>query len=309
MFKNNNNKKLNRRAAFRIYEQANLFYQKIDSNQVSETQPGFESLLLGSHQAKELGQLNSVAESSGGDVSLPSSISQENDTLNVNISSTGIAFTCKDKLEIGDYLMIRILLLSNMTLIMACCKVVYSKPSNPYEKNQYPFLTGVQFINLTSEDTKLLVDHVSRRKKQQLFLTGLMISIFMTILAIPEEIFNLVLDLSDKLLDVIVETVYIIFDYMDVGLGHVIKYLFNVSPHGRQMIGFYVLLAIQLVSLIVFLRVIVSACMRLGQNLVAYVSRKKASVLYYWGRQTLLNKIKMTGIGVLAISCYVLFAV
>lgn len=303
MFKNNN--KLNRRATFRIYEQANLFYQKIDAKQVGKSQPDFDRILQGNNQSSETEQLTSASEGS----SLPPSQSQENDTLNVNISSSGVAFTCKDKLKIGDYLMIRILLLSNMTMIMACCKVVYCKPSNPYEKNQYPFLTGVQFVNLTAEDSKLLNSYVNRRRKQQLLWTGLMFSVFMTLLAIPEVVFDLVLDLSDELLDLIVEMIFTLFNYIGVGLDYVVQYFFQISPHGRQILEFYIMLFIQLAALIGFLRVSVSICMRTGQNLQAYFLRKKASVLYYWRRQTLFNKVKITSIGVLAISCYVLFAI
>lgn len=308
MFKNNN-KKLNRRAAFRIYEQANLFYQKIDPAQAGEFRRGFDGVLHSKSRSSETDKLTSNVESVALNLALPYSQSQENDTLNVNISSTGIAFTCKDKLKIGDYLIIRVLLLSNMTLVMTCCKVVYCRPSNPYEKNQYPFLVGVEFVNLTAGDSRLLKSHVGNKRKQKLILTGIMSGIFMLILAMPEEVFSFVLDLSDDFLDLIVEIIFVVFNYIGLGLDYIVQYLFQISPHGRQVVEFYIMTAIQLAALIGFLRLSVSASMRLGNNFVAYLRRKKASLLYYWRRQTLLNKIKITGIGVLAISCYVLLAI
>lgn len=301
--------KFNRRAALRIYEQANLFYQTIAPEELGKLPQGFEGILYNNGQSPKKGGLTAAVEAARINSALPYSQSQENDTLNVNISSTGIAFTCKDKLKIGDYLIVRVLLLSNMTLIMTCCKVIYCKPSNPYENNQYPFVTGVEFVNLTASDRDLLKNHVRKKRKQQLLLTGMITSIFVLILAMPEEIFGLVFELSDDLLDLIVNIIYIAFDYISLGLDYSIKYFFQISPHGRQVVEFYIMTLIQLATLIAFLRFTVSTCMRLGENLVAFLRRKKASILYYWCRQTLFNKIKISGIGLLAISTYVLFAI
>ena len=293
-----NNKKINRRIAFRVYDQVNLFYHKIEPKQGIQVQPGFDDILA-----------SQTANSASIDQALPASQSQENDTLNVNISASGIAFTCKDELKPGDYLMIRILLLSSMTLIMTCCKVVYSKPSNPYEKDQYPVLIGARFVNLTAEDSELLNSYINKRKKQHLFVTGLMIIIIMTILAMPEEAFSLILELSDDLLDVFVEIIFVATNYIGAWLEHLIRYFFHTSHHLTQIIGFYILSVIEFVGLLIFLRITVSACMRLGHNIMTFFSRKKASTLYYWGHQSLLNKAKIIGIGILGITSYVFLAI
>ncbi|WP_157204105.1 PilZ domain-containing protein [Methylomonas methanica] len=118
-----NGEKLNRRVAFRIYEQANLFYRKIDRDRHMQAPENFDALLS-----------NSDLSDAAAPDALPDSQSRENDTLNVNISASGIAFTSKDSLQAGDYLMLRILLLSSMTAIMTCCKVVYCQTQQPLRK-------------------------------------------------------------------------------------------------------------------------------------------------------------------------------
>jgi len=101
-----NDQKSNNRVALRVYEQVNLFYQKIALIQLNETQPGFENILDSFARSETAGRLTV-------EPSFPYSQSQENDTLNVNISSNGIAFTCMEELKAGDYLMLRILFLSS----------------------------------------------------------------------------------------------------------------------------------------------------------------------------------------------------
>ncbi len=54
-----------------------------------------------------------------------------------------------------------------MTAVMTCCKVVYCKPSNPYEIDQYPHLVGARFVNLAATDRALLDNIVSKRRKYQ----------------------------------------------------------------------------------------------------------------------------------------------
>lgn len=300
-----NSKKLNRRVAFRIYEQVNLYFHKVDCSQIDEFRPGFDNSLTLSPSA------NPVAEITGqsAEQSLPHSQSRENDTLNVNISSSGIAFTCKEALNPGDYLVIRLFLLSSLTVIMTCCKVVYCKPSNPYEKYRYPHLVGAHFVNMTAEDSDLLERYVARRKKQQMIASGLLLTLLMTLLAVPDVLIDIFLDLCDQAIDLFLETLSIAYDYAGMGLDYVIERLFETDRHQTQVIEFYTMIAIGLVLLYGLWRHLPRLCLHLILTQREFWFRKKASLLYFWGEQSLLNKVKIAGMGIVAITCYGYFAI
>lgn len=303
-----NSKKLNRRVAFRVYEQVNLYFHKVDSSQINEFRPGFDnssSSLTLSPSAQSVAQI--TAQSA--EQSLPNSQSRENDTLNVNISSSGIAFTCKEELNPGDYLVVRIFLLSSLTVIMTCCKVVYCKPSNPYEKNRYPHLIGAHFVNMTAEDSELLERYVASRKKQQMIASGLLLTLLMTILAMPDVFIDLFLDLCDQAIDLGLEALSIAYDYAGMGLDHVIEYLFETDRHKTQVIEFYTMITFGLVLLLGVLRHFPRFCAHLVNRLREFWFRKKASLLYFWGEQSLLNKVKIAGMGIVAMTCYGYFAI
>ncbi len=95
----NDNKNLNRRRAFRIYDQINLLYHKIES--INESLDNKSPSSITEHIGCSLSQTETESKKS-----LPVSYSQENDTLNVNISANGISFTCKEELLVGDHLVI-----------------------------------------------------------------------------------------------------------------------------------------------------------------------------------------------------------
>jgi len=297
-----NDKKSNHRVALRVYEQVNLFYQKIALGQLNEIQPGFENIL------------NNFARSdASGHVAVeplfPYSQSQENDTLNVNISSSGIAFTCLEELKAGDYLMLRILFLSSMTVVTTCCRVVYCKLSNPYESNRHPYSIGAQFINLTAEDSELLNKHVNKRKKQQCVFNGSIIALTLAILAMPDLALGLLVDLGHHLLEIFLHILHLVFESVEMGLDHVIEHLFHTGTHETQIIVFYVLLTFGLVAFYFLGRMALSAFVRLRKRLLLYWSRKKSSCLYFWGQHSLLDKIKIVSLGTVAIAGYIYFGI
>jgi len=304
-----NGNKSNRRVAFRVYEQANLFYHKIDHNQVIEPQADFDNILTSFSQSQTTTQLSSVSRISSVDQSLPESQSQENDTLNVNISSSGIAFTCKDELNAGDYLMIRLLLLSSMTVITTCCKVVYCKPSNPYENDRHPYLIGAHFVNLTAEDTELLNRHVRKIKKQHLAVYGVFLTVAVTVLAMPDLAFGLLAGLFHHVLEVVLHIIHLAFEFVESNLDHLIEHTFHTDLHDTQIIAFYTLFSFGLVGLYVLWRIIPSACVRFRNSQMAFWARKKSSFFYYWAEQTTLDKIRIVGVGIAAITLYGYFGI
>jgi hypothetical protein len=94
-----------------------------------------------------------------------------------------------------------------------------------------------------------------------------------------------------------------------MGIDHVIEHLFHTSTHDTQLIVFYVLVTFGLVALYFLGRKASSAFVRLSKRLLLYGSRKKSSCLYFWRHQTLLDKIKIVGIGTTAIAGYIYFGI
>lgn len=307
-FKLNSNKS-SRRIAFRIYERANLFYHKIDPNRTTELTSNFNEMLNSFSLPKTAEKLSPTYEHPSIDQSLPNSHSQESDTLNVNISSSGIAFTSRDELKSGDYLMLRILLLSTMTVILTCCKVIYCKPSNPYENDRYPYLIGACFVNLRSEDRELLNRYINRRRKQQLIINGLILTLIAVILVSPAQAFGLLLQLSHHMLVLFLHGMHVAFEYIEYALDHLIEHSFHTNQRVTQIIVFYILLTFGLAGLYIAWRIIPSLCMRAINNLLIFWTRKKASFLYYWEHEPLPDKIRIISIGIVAIACYAYFAI
>jgi hypothetical protein len=297
-----NDKKSNYRVALRVYEQVNLFYQIITLSQLNKTQPGFDNILSSFALSQTTGRQTDVQ-------SFPYSQSQENDTLNINISSSGIAFTCKDELKAGDYLMLRILFLSSMTVVMTCCRVVYCKLSNPYESNRHPYSIGAQFINMTPEDSEILITHVSKRKKQEFFVNSSIIALTLAILAVPDLAIGLLVDGGHHLLEMFLHILHLVFEALEMSLDYVFEHLFHTGTHETQIIVFYVLVTFGLIAFYFLGRIVSSTYVRLSKSLLLYWSRKKSSCLYFWDQQTVLDKIKIVGIGTSAIAGYFYFGI
>ncbi len=291
-------KKSNRRIALRVYEEVNLFYQKINSSQDSQDQFCVDPTLKSIAQSEPSNGLTAVS-------SLPYSRSLQNDTLNVNISSSGIAFTCMEELKAGDNLLLRILFLSSMTAVMTGCKVIYCKPSNPYENNRHPYSIGAQFINMTEEDTALLNQHVSIIRKQQFIIKGLITAFIVAILSAPGHAWELLVGFLHHLLEIILHMLHLVFEFLEMGLDHLIEHHFHTGTHETQVVVFYTLIAFGLVSSYFLGRKSLHAIVRLKGSVLLYGSRKKSSWLYYWNQQNLLNKFKIVGIGCLVIAGYI----
>lgn len=293
--------KPNRRAAFRIYEQSNLFYRKLDRSQAGSAELDFDDILESF--------IHPHAETASLEASLPPSQSQENATLNVNISASGIAFTCQQQLEAGDYLMLRILLLSNMTVVMACCQVVYCKPSNPYEPDRYPYSIGARFVNMRPADTELLHEYIAKKRKQQWIVNGSLAALIAAVLVAPDQALALLSGLIHHLFEIVLHLLHLGFEYLEMGLDHVIEHLFHTGLHETQIIVFYVLVILGLIALYLIGRKVPATCKRWSNRWLLFWTRKYSSALYFWSQQSLTDKIKIVGIAVTAISAYLTFAV
>jgi hypothetical protein len=214
-----------------------------------------------------------------------------------------------EELKAGDYLMLRLLFLSSMTVVMTSCRVVYCKPSNPYESNRHPYAIGAQFINMTAEDSEVLNKHVGKRKKQQFVVNGSMAVFTLAILAMPDVALGLLVDSGHHLLEIFLHMLHLVFEFLESGLDHLIEHHFHTGTHETQLIVFYTLVTFGLVALYFLGRMASSAFVRSSKRLLLYGSRKKSSCLYFWRHQTLLDKIKIVGIGTTAIVGYIYFGI
>jgi hypothetical protein len=278
----------NRRRAFRIYEQANLNYQKVQQQNNWESTSTQPSLL---------------------EQSLPNSRSQDNATLKVNISNSGIAFTCVESLQAGDYLIVRLLLLPSMTEIISSCKVVYCSTSNPFEKDRYAYTIGATFINLTKNDKEVLHQHIERRRKQQWTINSLIAAIVAFVLIAPEQAWELMLSLSHHLLETTLHLLHLGFEYLEMGLDHVIEHTFHTGMRETQIIVFYIIVSLALPLLYFMTRRLCRACLRWYQAFLLYCWRKYSSCLYFWDSQTPMEKLRWISISTLLVTGYIYLGV
>ncbi len=295
--KENNNS--NRRRAFRVYEQVNLLFHQIEY--IDDRPDNNSSISIADHISHSLATKNAPEKS------LPDSYSQENDSLNVNISSTGISFTCKEKLHAGDYLCIRLFLLSSMTMIMTCCRVVYIKPSNPFEKNRYPNQVGAEFVNLQSEDQDLLDKYINKKKKQRLLINVCLTALIMTTLLMPDTVYEMVSGLCSFLFDNVLELLHLLYEIFEFGIDHLIESVFHMGLQATQTISFYTQLILALAIAYPAIRICYSIVKKLLFSSRKFYCRKKSSLLYYWGEQSFFYKVGVIFSGIMAITCYLLF--
>lgn len=181
-----------RRGFFRIDDEVNLFYKKIDEKLVTEPHHVSDNVLNSCSLSTALEMVSQESalllhriEKNLPDVAdylrlIDSKIDliaqavmmqgfqfKESDTRNVNISATGMAFNCEEALKQGDYLEIKMLLVSSMAVIVTYGKVVYSKNSQSSD-SQYPYFVGVDFIDMKDEDRELLIKYVVKKQLQQI---------------------------------------------------------------------------------------------------------------------------------------------
>jgi hypothetical protein len=310
MDKVNMTKNKNRRVSFRIYDEVNLFYKKIDEKLVAEPNPAFDNILNDSLDIDRVSQ-NSVLLSPGLKKKLPDVTVQglqfkEHGSRNVNISASGMAFNCDDALKEGDYLAIKILLLSSMAVIAACCQVVYCKDSNQND-SRHPYLVGARFINMKNADRELLAKHMAKHKLQQSMGRGLVLAAAITILAAPGEVFGLLFELLHFLFEHFLELCHLTFEFIESTLDHLVEHLFHTDVHATQIIVFYVLVSFVIYGLYGLWRTLPPFCRRCKDNLFSAWARRKASLIYYWEEQPLFNKIKLAVIGIAAIILYISF--
>lgn len=181
-----------RRGFFRIDDEVSLFYKKIDEKRVTEPHHVSDNILtscslstalemvsqdsalllhrLEKNQpevADYLRLIDAKIDLIGQAVMMQGFQVKENDTRNVNVSATGIAFNCEEALKADDHLEIKMMLISSMAVIVTYGKVVYCKKGQSND-SQYPYFVGVDFINMKDEDREMLIKYVVKKQLQQI---------------------------------------------------------------------------------------------------------------------------------------------
>lgn len=181
-----------RRRFFRIDDEVNLFYKKIDANMINESSYISDSILsncslssalqMASQEssllmyrleknypdiADYLKLLDTKIDLLAQAITMQGGDFKENNTRNANISATGIAFDSEEELQEGEHLEIKMLLVNCMAVIVAYGVVVYCR--NHQDTNKpYPYLVGVDYVNMKEQDRELLIKHVVKRQLQQI---------------------------------------------------------------------------------------------------------------------------------------------
>lgn len=294
-----------RRRAFRVYEQVDLVYHKLGFNRDQLSNTDFNNIL--NNKIKSFNRDNvsffteTIVESQ-----LPSSSSQQNETLNINISSSGVSFTSKEELVAGEYIMMRVLLLSSMIAITTCCKVVYSKVSNPYENNQYPFTVGVRFVKLKFSDKDLLDQHIRKKRRRIWTVNALMLGFLFIVIQVPDLFFELCADLFSFVIDELIEVLHLLYELIEFGLDIIVENVFHTEIQTTQTLVFYLQNLLLIGLSVPLIRVIILFCKNQFKQWQLFLYRKKSSIVYFWGEQTVLYKavISCLSAGLLSLSVW-----
>ncbi|MBL6987016.1 MAG: PilZ domain-containing protein [Methylobacter sp.] len=181
-----------RRGFFRIDDEVNLFYKKIDEKQVSEPHHVSDNVLnscslstaleiVSKDSAMQLHRLEKILPDVADylrlietkiDLLAQAIVMQghqfkDSETRNVNISASGMAFNCEEMLKEGDYLEIKMLLVSSMAVIVTYGRVVYCRKSQTND-GKFPYFVGVDFTNMKDDDRELLIKYAVKKQLQQI---------------------------------------------------------------------------------------------------------------------------------------------
>ncbi|MGR9051852.1 MAG: PilZ domain-containing protein [Gammaproteobacteria bacterium] len=181
-----------RRRYFRIDDEVNLYYRKVDEKLIQQTSHMSGNLLANCSLAAALDMISQesrvmmnrierntpeVADylkliDSKIDVIAQAIMMQgtefkEQDTRNANLSASGVAFDTEEAMAPGEYLEIKMLLVSCMAVIVAYGKVIYCH-AKASPDHHFTHVVGVDYINMKEQDRELLIKHVVKRQMQQI---------------------------------------------------------------------------------------------------------------------------------------------
>jgi hypothetical protein len=294
-------KNKNRRGSFRIDDEVNLSYKKIDEKWMSEHQ------YPTSNDHSFSTENHTVVLDSADLLDMPFN---RHESHNVNISSSGMAFSCEDALKEGDFLIIKLQLSSSMEAIVTYSQVVYCKDLEPDpgpNDSPHPCFVGTHFVNMKNEDRALLVKHVDEKRKQQHWINGIIITAILAVIFFPDVVFHLLAVIAHFLLDVSLHILHLSFEFIEMNLDHLVEHLFHTDLHQTQVIVFYIILSFVLLALYLVWRALPALWRRLKNALSLAVAFRKANWQFFWQEQSMLNKVKIVSITVAVLLLYFFF--
>jgi len=284
----------NRRGSFRIHDEVNLFYKKIDEQSATEPQSTF---ITAGKKAQDAALTTGLAA----DVQFNSK-----ETCDINISASGLAFNCDDALKEGDCLMVKILLASGKKPIVAPCQVVYCRNSQANDsESECPYFVGAHFIDMKDEDQELLIEHVDKKRLHSRWINGTILAVVITVIVLPDVVFGLLLELAHFLFELLLEFSHLAFEFIESNLDHLVEHLFETDVHNTQIIVFYIIVPFVCYGLYRLIWAIPPFFRRIKKKQLAYWSRKKAYLLFYWRELSPFNKFKLVLASVAVIALYV----
>lgn len=90
------------------------------------------------------------------------------ETRNVNLSASGVAFECAEELQLDATLEIKMVLNSMSAVLVTFGKVVYCRENNDDSTENLPFQVGVDFVNLQDSEQELINKHIIRKQFQMI---------------------------------------------------------------------------------------------------------------------------------------------
>jgi PilZ domain len=280
-----NDQKLNRRAAFRIYDEFELQFRKIN--------PAHQHPLQSEWTVNTDANQPQLQAISG--------------THHVNVSASGIAFNAKQHLEAGDYLMLDMQLPAHKKRINTVARVVYCRLNNPYDNDGFPYTIGTQFVNMTPQETEIVHQYVERRRKRQRIMRIIYAVLGFMVLAEPDGAFHLLEELLHHLLEEVLHVMHLVFEVFEESLDVVVEHLFESGRHDTQVIVFYIIVTIILGLLSLQLRKFPAWLKKKRTRIKRYFNRKKSSLLYHWSEQSAMQKAKTISIGTLSFAAYIFY--
>lgn len=180
-----------RRRYFRIDDEVNLYYKKVDEKIITQSSLSDnvlancsltaalemisqESRLMMSRIERNtpdiadyLKLIDSKIELLSQAIMMQGTDFKEKDTRNANLSASGVAFDSEEVLQAGEFLEIKMLLVSCMAVIVTYGRVIYCKEKQLPE-DRYTHVVGVDYVNMKEQDRELLIRHVVKRQMQQI---------------------------------------------------------------------------------------------------------------------------------------------
>ncbi len=153
----------------------------------------------------------------------------------------------------------------------------------------------------------LLDKYINKRKKQHLLINCLLAAFILFILLVPDMAYEIVSGIFSFLFDNAIGLLHMLYEVIEYGIDLIVESILDTGLHTTQTISFYIQIILATILSYFVIRLIYSTIKKLLFCCHLCYCRKKASLVYYWGEQSLLHKTGIISSAIMLISCYLLF--